>query len=69
MTPRVAIIVFPGTWSDRDFLDVAPLVGWEALKVWHADGELPAVDAVVIETDKLDVDEVVDAILRHVKEQ
>ena len=48
MTPRVAIIVFPGTWSDRDFLDVAPLVGWEALKVWHADGELPAVDAVVL---------------------
>ena len=30
MTPRVAIVVFPGTWSDRDFLDVAPVVGWEA---------------------------------------
>jgi cytidylate kinase len=29
----------------------------------------PAVDAVVIETDKLDVDEVVDAILRHVRER
>lgn len=29
----------------------------------------PAPDAVVIETDKLDVDEVVDAILRHVRKQ
>jgi phosphoribosylformylglycinamidine synthase I len=48
MTPRVAIIVFPGTWSDRDFLDVAPLVGWEAFKVWHAERELPAADAVVL---------------------
>jgi len=26
----------------------------------------PAADAIVIETDKLDVDEVVDVILRHV---
>ena len=37
MTPRVAIVVFPGTWSDRDFLDVAPVVGWEARGVWHAE--------------------------------
>lgn len=29
----------------------------------------PAPDAVVIETDKLDVEEVVDAILRHVRKQ
>ena len=48
MTPRVAIVVFPGTWSDRDFLDVAPVVGWEARGVWHAEQELPDVDAVVL---------------------
>ena len=46
--PRVAVIVFPGTWSDRDFLDVAPVVGWDAHPVWHAEHELPAVDAVVL---------------------
>ena len=46
--PRVAVVVFPGTWSDRDFLDVAPVVGWEVRRVWHAEHELPAVDAVVL---------------------
>ncbi len=48
MTPTVAIVVFPGTWSDRDFLDVAPVIGWQAVSVWHAERELPSVDAVVL---------------------
>jgi phosphoribosylformylglycinamidine synthase I len=46
--PRVAVVVFPGTWSERDFLHVAPLVGWEARLVWHAEAELGQVDAVVL---------------------
>ena len=46
--PRVAVVVFPGTWSDRDFLDVAPLVGWDVRPVWHAEGELDGVDAVIL---------------------
>jgi phosphoribosylformylglycinamidine synthase len=46
--PRVAIVVFPGTWSDRDFLDVAQVVGWEARTVWHASPGLGEVDAVVL---------------------
>jgi phosphoribosylformylglycinamidine synthase subunit PurQ / glutaminase len=46
--PRVAVVVFPGTWSDRDFLDVAPLVGWDARPIWHAERELGGVDAVVL---------------------
>ncbi|HEX5578533.1 MAG TPA: phosphoribosylformylglycinamidine synthase subunit PurQ, partial [Candidatus Limnocylindria bacterium] len=46
--PRVAVIVFPGTWSDRDFLDVAGILGWQARAVWHAETELGAVDAVVL---------------------
>ena len=25
--PRIAVVVFPGTWSDRDFLD-DPLPEW-----------------------------------------
>ena len=46
--PRVAVIVFPGTWSDRDFLDAAGTIGWEARPVWHAATELGEVDAVVL---------------------
>ena len=46
--PRVAVVVFPGTWSERDFLHVAPLVGWDARLVWHAAGELGDADAVVL---------------------
>lgn len=47
--PRVGVVVFPGTWSERDFLHVAEAVlGWDARPVWHADAELGAVDAVVL---------------------
>ena len=46
--PRVAVAVFPGTWSERDFLHVAALVGWEARAVWHTEAELGDVDAVVL---------------------
>ena len=46
--PRVAVIVFPGTWSDRDFADVAGLIGWDARLVWHADADLGDADAVVL---------------------
>jgi phosphoribosylformylglycinamidine synthase len=46
--PRVAVVVFPGTWSERDFLHVAPLVGWEARLVWHAEPSLGDADAVVL---------------------
>lgn len=46
--PRVAVVVFPGTWSERDFLHVAPLVGWEARTVWHAEPQLGEVDAVIL---------------------
>jgi len=46
--PRVAVIVFPGTWSDRDFAHAASLLGWEARLVWHAETVLPDPDAVVL---------------------
>lgn len=47
-TPRVAVVVFPGTWSDRDFLDVADSLGWAARAVWHTETRLDAVDAVAL---------------------
>jgi phosphoribosylformylglycinamidine synthase I len=46
--PRVAVVVFPGSWSERDFAHAAGLLGWEARMVWHAEAELPDSDAVVL---------------------
>ena len=47
--PRVAVAVFPGTWSERDFAHVATdVLGWDARLVWHAEPELGACDAVVL---------------------
>jgi phosphoribosylformylglycinamidine synthase len=49
VTPHVAVAVFPGTWSERDFADVAAALGWRAEIVWHTAGELPSgTDAVVL---------------------
>jgi phosphoribosylformylglycinamidine synthase len=47
-SPRIAVVVFPGTWSERDFMHVAPLLGWEARLVWHLDVDLGDSDAVVL---------------------
>jgi phosphoribosylformylglycinamidine synthase len=44
----VAVAVFPGTWSDRDFAHVAGLLGWEARLVWHTEPSIGDVDAVVL---------------------
>ena len=47
--PSVAIVVFPGTWSERDFAHVAGTVlGWESRLVWHTEADLGAPDAVVL---------------------
>lgn len=47
--PRVAVAVFPGTWSELDFVHVAiSVLGWEAQLVWHTETDLGAADAVVL---------------------
>ena len=47
--PRLAVVVFPGTWSDGDFAHVAgEVLGWEARLVWHAESDLAPSDAVVL---------------------
>jgi phosphoribosylformylglycinamidine synthase I len=47
--PSVAIVVFPGTWSERDFAHVAESVlGWQARLMWHTEVALDAPDAVVL---------------------
>jgi phosphoribosylformylglycinamidine synthase I len=47
-SPRIAVVVFPGTWSERDFVHVAGLLDWEARLVWHLDAGLGDPDAVVL---------------------
>lgn len=46
--PRIAVVTFPGSNDDRDAVHALALLGAEASLVWHADEELPAVDAVVL---------------------
>jgi phosphoribosylformylglycinamidine synthase subunit PurQ / glutaminase len=46
--PRVAVVTFPGSNDDRDAVHALSLLGAEATPVWHADEELPAVDAIVL---------------------
>ncbi len=47
--PRITVIVFPGTWSERDFAHVASeVLGWEHRLAWHLETELGACDAVVL---------------------
>lgn len=47
--PRLAIVVFPGTWSERDFAHVATeVLGWQASLVWHTETNLGTPDAVVL---------------------
>ena len=46
--PRISVVVFPGTWSERDFAHVAGMLGWEVRLVWHTETDLGAPDAVVL---------------------
>jgi phosphoribosylformylglycinamidine synthase len=46
--PRIAVVVFPGTWSERDFAHVAGVLGWEARLLWHTETDLGSPDAVVL---------------------
>ena len=46
--PRVAVVTFPGSNDDRDALAALARLGADAVPVWHADAELPAVGAVVL---------------------
>jgi phosphoribosylformylglycinamidine synthase I len=46
--PRIAVIVFPGSNDDRDALWALGALGADAVPVWHADVELPAVHGVVL---------------------
>jgi phosphoribosylformylglycinamidine synthase len=46
--PRIGVLVFPGSQDDRDAAWALGALGAEAVMVWHAEEELPALDAVVL---------------------
>jgi phosphoribosylformylglycinamidine synthase subunit PurQ / glutaminase len=46
--PRIGVLRFPGACDDRDALWALGALDAEALFVWHADTELPDLDAVVL---------------------
>ncbi|SRR6266404_6268363 len=46
--PRVGVVTYPGSQDDRDALWALAALDAEAVPVWHADDELPELDAVVL---------------------
>ena len=46
--PRIAVVVFPGSNDDRDAALALDALGADAVLVWHAEHELPDVQAVVL---------------------
>jgi phosphoribosylformylglycinamidine synthase subunit PurQ / glutaminase len=48
MTPRIGVVVFPGSNDDRDALEALGALGADAVPVWHGDSRLPELDAVVL---------------------
>jgi phosphoribosylformylglycinamidine synthase I len=47
-SPRIAVVVFPGSNDDHDAAWALRAVGAEPVLVWHADAELPDVQGVVL---------------------
>jgi phosphoribosylformylglycinamidine synthase len=46
--PRVGVVQFPGSNDDRDALWALAALDAEPVPIWHADTELPDLDAVVL---------------------
>jgi phosphoribosylformylglycinamidine synthase I len=46
--PRIGVLQFPGSNDDRDALWALAALDAEAVLVWHAEAELPDLDAVVL---------------------
>ena len=46
--PRIGVVTFPGSLDDRDMLWALAALDAEAVPVWHAEEQLPDLDAVVL---------------------
>jgi phosphoribosylformylglycinamidine synthase len=46
---KFGVVVFPGTWSERDCLHVlGPVLGHETATIWHQDTDLQGCDAIIL---------------------
>jgi phosphoribosylformylglycinamidine synthase len=45
---RIGVVTFPGTLDDRDALRAVRVAGAEGVALWHGDGDLHDVDAVIL---------------------
>jgi phosphoribosylformylglycinamidine synthase len=46
---KFGVVTFPGTWSDKDCLHLlGPVMGHEAVSIWHQDTDLAGCDAIVL---------------------
>lgn len=46
---KFGVVVFPGTWSDKDCLHVlGPVMGHDAASIWHQDTDLQGCDAIIL---------------------
>ncbi len=45
---RFGIVVFPGTWSDRDCAHALAVAGHPSVRLWHQDQDLQGVDCVIL---------------------
>ncbi len=46
---KFGVVVFPGTWSDKDCLRIlGPVMGQETVAIWHEDTDLQGCDAVIL---------------------
>ncbi|HEX8731860.1 MAG TPA: phosphoribosylformylglycinamidine synthase subunit PurQ [Ktedonobacterales bacterium] len=46
---KFGVVVFPGTWSDKDCLRaLGPVMGQETVSIWHQDTDLQGCDAVIL---------------------
>jgi phosphoribosylformylglycinamidine synthase len=48
MAPRVGVVLFPGSNCELDALEAVRLLGGEAEILWHGDGTVAGVDAVIV---------------------
>ncbi len=45
---RIGILRFPGTCDDRDTAFAVRVIGHEPVELWHGDGDLQGVDAIIV---------------------
>ena len=45
---RIGVVTFPGSCDDRDARHAVDAIGAESVALWHGDGDLKGVDAVIL---------------------